>query len=74
MTVARLRDLLQSVPDEIEIEIVRVSEKFISSSEVEKLGVSRQLLRYYVKNFYVKTIPHGKQKRYRLSDILDILD
>ena len=41
----------------------------ISSHEVEALGISRQLLRYYVNNGYVRTVPHGKQKRYLLEDI-----
>ena len=41
----------------------------ISSSQVEQLGISRQLLRYYVKNGYIRTVPHGKQKRYLKEDI-----
>ena len=46
----------------------------ISSHEVEALGISRQLLRYYVNNGYVRTVPHGKQKRYLLEDVLKYVE
>ena len=42
----------------------------ISSGECEKLGISRQLLKYWVKQNYIRTVPHGKQKRYIKEDIL----
>ena len=41
----------------------------VSSKQVEKMGVSRQLLKYHVKLGHVRTIPYGKQKRYMLEDI-----
>ncbi len=42
----------------------------LTSSQVEQLGISRPLLGYYVKNKYIRTIPHGKQKRYVKADVL----
>ena len=45
------------------------SDEYISSGKVTELGISRQRLQYWVKQGYVKTIPHGKQKRYSLKDV-----
>lgn len=45
----------------------------IRSKQVEKLGISRQLLRYYVINGYIRTVPYGKQKRYLLEDVLKLV-
>ena len=41
----------------------------VSSKQVEKMGISRQLLKYHVKLDHVRTVPYGKQKRYMLEDI-----
>ena len=41
----------------------------ISSKQVEKMGVSRQLLKYHVKLGHVRTVPCGKQNRYVLEDV-----
>ena len=41
----------------------------VSSKQVEKMGISRQLLKYHVKLGHVRTVPYGKQKRYLLEDI-----
>ena len=41
----------------------------ISSKQVEKMGISRQLLKYHVKLGHVRTVPYGKQNRYILEDI-----
>ena len=41
----------------------------VSSKQVEKLGISRQLLKYHVKLGHVRTVPYGKQNRYILEDI-----
>ena len=41
----------------------------VSSKQVEQMGISRQLLKYHVKLGHVRTVPHGKQKRYLLEDI-----
>ena len=46
----------------------------VRSGQVEKLGISRQLLRYYVTNGYIRTVPYGKQKRYLLEDVLKYVD
>ena len=41
----------------------------VSSKQVEKMGISRQLLKYHVKLGHVRTVPYGKQNRYLLEDI-----
>ena len=41
----------------------------ISSKQVEKMGISRQLLKYHVQLGHVRTVPYGKQNRYMLEDI-----
>ena len=41
----------------------------VSSKQVEKMGISRQLLKYDVRLGHVRTAPYGKQKRYLLEDI-----
>jgi len=46
----------------------------VRSGQVEKLGISRQLLRYYVTNGYIRTVPYGKQKRYLLEDVLKYVE
>lgn len=59
---------INSLSDDSNIEIT-VMDRIISSGEIEKLGISRQLLRYYVSIGKVRTVPHGKQKKYLLDDI-----
>ena len=41
----------------------------VSSKQIEAMGISRQLLRYWVNKGYVRTVPHCKQKKYLLDDI-----
>ena len=41
----------------------------VSSKQVERMGISRQLLKYHVQLGHVRTVPYGKQKRYLLEDI-----
>ena len=41
----------------------------VSSKQVERMGISRQLLKYHVQLGHVRTVPYGKQKRYMLEDI-----
>ena len=41
----------------------------VSSKQVEQMGISRQLLKYYVQLGHVRTVPYGKQKRYMLEDV-----
>ena len=48
---------------------VTVLDRIVSSGEVEKLGISRQLLRYWVSTGKVRPVPYGKQKKYLLDDI-----
>ena len=62
---------INSLPENVELDVT-ISNKIVSSGELEKLGISRQLLRYYVNNGYIRTIPHGKQKRYVLDDVLRV--
>lgn len=68
MTKQEAINYIASLPDDSDLE-VRIINKFISSGEVEKLGISRQLLRYWVATGKVRTIPSGKQKKYLLDDI-----
>ena len=62
---------INTLPDNVELDVA-ITNKIVSSGYLEKLGVSRQLLRYYVNNGYIRTIPHGKQKRYVLDDVLRV--
>ena len=41
----------------------------VSSKQVERMGISRQLLKYHVNLGRVRTVPYGKQKRYLLEDV-----
>ena len=41
----------------------------VSSKQVERMGISRQLLKYHVNLGHVRTVPYGKQKRYMLEDV-----
>lgn len=59
---------INTLPENSNIEIT-LTDKVITSGQVEKMGISRQLLRYWVKCGYIRTVPHGKQKRYLLDDI-----
>lgn len=68
MTKQEAINYIASLPDDSDLE-VRITNKFISSGEVEKLGISRQLLRYWVATGKVRTEACGKQKKYLLDDI-----
>jgi hypothetical protein len=59
---------INNLPEDSNIEVT-VLDRIVSSGEVEKLGISRQLLRYWVSTGKVRTIPCGKQKKYLLDDI-----
>ena len=72
MKVHEAKEMLNTLPENTEIEII-VKGQLLTSKEVEALGISRQLLRYYVQHEYVRTIPHGKHKKYFLEDILKML-
>lgn len=71
MTKSEALEYINSLPENSNIEIT-VTNKVVTSGQLEKMGVSRQLLRYYVTNGYIRTIPHGKQKRYLLDDVLKV--
>lgn len=68
MTKQEALNYINSLPENSNIEIT-ITDRIITSSQIEQMGISRQLLRYWVKCGYVRTIPHGKQKRYLLEDI-----
>jgi hypothetical protein len=68
MTKQEAINYIASLPDDSDLE-VRITNKFISSGDVEKLGISRQLLRYWVATGKVRTEACGKQKKYLLDDI-----
>ena len=59
MTKSEALEYINSLPENSNIEIT-VTNKVVTSSQLEKMGVSRQLLRYYVTNGYIRTVPHGK--------------
>ena len=71
MTKQEALNYINALPEESNVEIT-VTDRIISSGEIEKMGISRQLLRYYVKEGYIRTVPHGKQKKYLLDDILRV--
>lgn len=73
MTKQEALFILQQLPDDSDVQIITNSpDKYISSGEVESLGVSRQLLGYHVKLGDVRTIAAGRQKKYLLADILKL--
>ena len=45
---------------------------FITSKEVEALGISRQRLHYWVKQGYVTTKAVGKQNIYKYQDLIKL--
>ena len=63
---------LQNLPEDTDVEITAISDPFVSSGVVERMGISRQLLRYYVKQGYVRTTPSFSQKHYSLNDLLKV--
>lgn len=69
MTKQEALTYIKKLPEDSNIEIT-ITDRIVSSGDIEKMGISRQLLRYYVKEGYVRTVPHGKQKRYLLDDLL----
>ena len=72
MTKQEAIKYLETLPDEVNVEI-KVIDYYISSGEVEKLGISRQLLNYHVKLGDIKTIPFGRQKKYLYEDIIKLI-
>jgi hypothetical protein len=68
MTKQEAINYINSLTEDVELEVT-VTNRVVSSGEVEKLGISRQLLRYWVATGKVRTIPSGKQKKYLLDDI-----
>lgn len=81
MTVKEAKEYLSKMPEELPVTITlealdekyvseTLDEKYVSAGIViKKYNVSRQLLSYWIKEGYVRTIPYGKQKRYCLADI-----
>ena len=68
MTKQEALKYIQNLPENSNIEIT-ITDRVVTSGQIEKMGISRQLLRYWVNQGYVRTMPHGKQKRYLLDDI-----
>ena len=64
---------INNLPEDSNIEVT-VLDRIASSGEVEKLGISRQLLKYWVSTGKVRTIPYGKQKKYLLDDINKLIN
>ena len=72
MTKQEALKFLETLPDDLDISVT-TSEHYVSCSEVERLGVSRQLLGYHVKLGSIKTKQVGRYKKYLLNDILKII-
>ena len=72
MTKQEAIKYLETLSDEVNVEI-KIVDYYISSGDVEKLGISRQLLNYHVKLGDIKTIPFGRQKKYLYEDIIKLI-
>ena len=59
---------INSLSEDVDLDVTILT-KTISSTEIEQLGISRQLLKYYVDKGKVRTVPNGKQKKYLFDDI-----
>lgn len=59
---------INSLADDVDLDVTILTNT-ISSTEIEKLGISRQLLKYYTDTGKIRTAACGKQKRYVLDDI-----
>ncbi len=57
---------------EISVSVISSSPYVTSGYIINNFKVSRQVLSYWSKQGYVKTIKCGKQKRYLLEDVLKI--
>lgn len=65
---------LNNLPEDAEVKLTVVSDPpYVTSGYIiDKYKISRQVLSYWSRQGYVKTIDCGKQKRYLLEDILKI--
>jgi hypothetical protein len=68
MTKQEAINYINSLADDVDLDVTILTNT-ISSTEIEKLGISRQLLKYYTDIGKIRTIACGKQKRYVLDDI-----
>ena len=68
MTKSEALIYISNLPEDSDIAI-SLMDNTISSGKVEEMGISRQLLKYYVSKNYIRTVPYGKQKRYLLDDV-----
>lgn len=60
---------INTLSEDVDLDVTILT-KTISSTEIEQLGISRQLLKYYVDKGKVRTVPNGKQKKYLFDDIM----
>lgn len=62
---------INNLPEDTEVELtIRSNPLYVTSGYViNTFNVSRQVLSYWHRQGYVKTIDCGKQKRYLLEDI-----
>lgn len=67
-------ELLNTLPEDAEVELTIISNPpYVTSGFIlNTFKVSRQVLSYWTRQGYVRTVPHGKQKRYLLTDIENI--
>ena len=65
---------LNNLPEDTEVELTVISNPpYVTSGYIiDKYKISRQVLSYWSRHGYVKTIDCGKQKRYLLEDVLKI--
>ena len=69
MTKQEAINYINTLSEEVDLDVTILT-KTISSTEIEQLGISRQLLKYYVDKGKVRTVPNGKQKKYLFDDII----
>ena len=63
---------INTLDENVELDITIIN-RLVTSGQIEKMGISRQLLRYYVSTGQVRTVPYGKQNKYLLDDINKLL-
>jgi len=72
MTKEEAIKVIDLLPNDVDI-IITTSPKYISCSQVEALGISRQLLGYHVKLGDIKSTKNGRYKKYLLEDVLKLV-
>ena len=64
--------VIDLLPNDVDI-IITTGPKYVSCSQVEALGISRQLLGYHVKLGNIHTVKEGRYNKYLLKDVLKLV-